>query len=98
MSEQLRLNPWKTLKSEKVYDSPWIGLTKHDVLNPSGNPGTYSVVHFKNLAIGVLPLDNDYNTGSLDSIVTRLINIHGRFQRVVVNVMSHPLIQPNGNY
>lgn len=62
MSEQLRLNPWKTLKSEKVYDSPWIGLTKHDVLNPSGNPGTYSVVHFKNLAIGVLPLDQDYNT------------------------------------
>ncbi|MCE9540711.1 MAG: NUDIX hydrolase [Bacteroidetes bacterium] len=45
-----------------MYDSPWIGLTKHDVLNPNGNPGTYSVVHFKNLAIGILPLDNDYNT------------------------------------
>jgi len=55
-------NPWTTLTSEKVYDSPWIGLTKHDVLNPSGNPGTYSVVHFKNLAIGVLPLDKDFNT------------------------------------
>lgn len=55
-------NPWTTLKSEKIYDSPWIGLTKHDVLNPNGNPGTYSVVHFKNLAIGILPLDNDYNT------------------------------------
>jgi ADP-ribose pyrophosphatase len=55
-------NPWKTLTSEKVYDSPWIGLTKHDVLNPNGNPGTYSVVHFKNLAIGILPLDKDYNT------------------------------------
>lgn len=55
-------NPWTTLTSEKIYDSPWIGLTKHDVLNPNGNPGTYSVVHFKNLAIGILPLDNDYNT------------------------------------
>jgi ADP-ribose pyrophosphatase len=55
-------NPWTTLTSEKVYDSPWIGLTKHDVLNPNGNPGTYSVVHFKNLAIGVLTLDKDYNT------------------------------------
>jgi ADP-ribose pyrophosphatase len=55
-------NPWTTLTSEKIYDSPWIGLTKHDVLNPNGNPGTYSVVHFKNLAIGVLPLDEDYNT------------------------------------
>lgn len=55
-------NPWITLKSEKIYDSPWIGLTKHDVLNPNGNPGTYSVVHFKNIAIGILPLDADYNT------------------------------------
>jgi ADP-ribose pyrophosphatase len=55
-------NPWTTLTSEKVYDSPWIGLTKHDVLNPNGNPGTYSVVHFKNLAIGILPLDKEYNT------------------------------------
>ena len=27
-----------------------------------GNPGTYSVIHFKNLAIGILPLDKDYNT------------------------------------
>ncbi len=55
-------NPWTTLKSEKIYDSPWIALTKHDVLNPHGNPGTYSVVHFKNLAVGVLPLDKEYNT------------------------------------
>ena len=55
-------NPWTTLKSEKIYDSDWIGLTKHDVLNPSGNEGTYSVVHFKNLALGILPLDKDYNT------------------------------------
>ena len=55
-------NPWKTLNSEKIYDSPWISLTKHDVTNPSGNPGTYSVVHFKNLAIGILPLDKHYNT------------------------------------
>jgi ADP-ribose pyrophosphatase len=62
MEAQDTINPWKTLTSEKVYDSPWIGLTKHDVLNPSGNPGIYSVVHFKNLAIGILPLDKDYNT------------------------------------
>ncbi|MCK6650020.1 MAG: NUDIX hydrolase [Bacteroidia bacterium] len=55
-------NPWTTLKSEKIYDSPWIGLTKHDILNPNGNPGTYSVVHFKNLAIGILPLDEEMNT------------------------------------
>ena len=62
MSEQKEKNPWTTLNSERVYDSPWIGLTKHDILNPSGNPSTYSVVHFKNLAIGILPLDEEYNT------------------------------------
>src|SRR5574340_1052738 len=55
-------NPWTTLSSEKVYDSPWIGLTKHDVTNPSGNPGTYSVVHFKNLAIGIIALGENNDT------------------------------------
>ena len=55
-------NPWKTLESREIYDSPWISLTRHEVLNPSGNPGNYSVVHFKNFAIGILPLDNDNNT------------------------------------
>ena len=55
-------NPWKTHQSEKVYESPWISVTKHDVTNPGGHPGTYSVVHFKNLAIGILPLDKDGNT------------------------------------
>jgi len=55
-------NPWKTLNSEMVYESHWISITKHDVINPSGNPGLYSTVHFKNFAIGILPLDEDYNT------------------------------------
>jgi len=52
-------NPWTTLESEDVYESPWIKVTKHDVIHPGGTPGTYSVVHFKNLAIGVLALDNE---------------------------------------
>lgn len=54
--------PWTTLHSADVYESPWIKVRKHDVLNPSGNPGTYSVVHFKNLAIGVVVLDEQRNT------------------------------------
>ena len=62
MQNENHNNPWTTLKSEKLYDSAWISLTKHDVLNPNGNPGTYSVVHFKNLAIGILALDKNYNT------------------------------------
>ena len=55
-------NPWKVLDTNEVYESPWILVTKHNVLNPANKPGTYSVVHFKYLAIGILPLDKDYNT------------------------------------
>ncbi len=55
-------NPWTLLDKKTVYESPWISVSHHDVLNPAGNPGTYSIVHFKNFAIGVLPLDKDYNT------------------------------------
>ena len=55
-------NPWITKTTEQVYESAWIKVTKSDVINPAGNDAIYSVVHFKNLAIGVLPLDADYNT------------------------------------
>src|SRR6201984_1224928 len=62
MSKIDHINPWTTLSSEPVHESPWIAVTKHDVLTPHGTSGTYSTVHFKNLAIGILPLDKDYNT------------------------------------
>ncbi|MGL4596102.1 MAG: NUDIX domain-containing protein [Bacteroidia bacterium] len=55
-------NSWTTFASEQVYESPWIAVTKHDVLTPAQTPGTYSVVHFKNLAIGIIPIDRDGNT------------------------------------
>ncbi len=55
-------NPWTTISEKKVYENPWIKVTHRDVLNPNGNPGIYGVVHYKNLAIGILPLDKDYNT------------------------------------
>jgi ADP-ribose pyrophosphatase len=55
-------NPWKITSEKNIYDNPWIGLTEYQVLNPSGNPGIYGKVHFKNIAIGVFPLDDDLNT------------------------------------
>lgn len=55
-------NPWKTLQIQEKYNNPWIQVSHHDVITPSGTPGIYGVVHFKNLAIGVLPLDADMNT------------------------------------
>jgi len=55
-------NPWITLESRKIYENNWIGLTEHQVINPSGGKGIYGEVHFKNLAIGILPLDEELNT------------------------------------
>ncbi len=55
-------NPWKTLDSQVKYSNNWIEVTEHDVLNPAGGSGIYGTVHFKNLAIGILPLDADLNT------------------------------------
>ncbi len=42
-------NPWKTLNKEMTYESAWIKLHKHDVINPAGKPALYSYVEFKNL-------------------------------------------------
>lgn len=58
----LEKNSWTTLQSESKYDNNWIHVTEHQVLNPAGKPGIYGVVHFKNAAIGVLPLDKNQNT------------------------------------
>lgn len=55
-------NPWKTVSHENVYDNPWINVTEYQVINPSGNPGIYGKIHFKNVAIGVIPLDANMNT------------------------------------
>jgi len=49
-------NPWQTIRSERVYDNPWISVTQHDVLTPGGSEGIYGVVHYKHLAIGIIPL------------------------------------------
>jgi 8-oxo-dGTP pyrophosphatase MutT (NUDIX family) len=55
-------NPWQIKGEKKIYDNPWIGVTEYDVLNPSGGKGIYGKVHFKGLAIGVLPLDEHLHT------------------------------------
>lgn len=55
-------NPWQTKSITTVYENNWIKVQHHEVVNPSGNNGIYGKVHFKNLAIGVIPLDENNNT------------------------------------
>ena len=50
-------NPWTTLGSRPIYENPWIKVREDQVLRPDGNPGIYGVVHFRGIAIGVLPVD-----------------------------------------
>ena len=50
-------NPWRTISSRVLYENPWIAVREDRVLRPDGRPGIYGVVHFKNRAVGVLPVD-----------------------------------------
>jgi ADP-ribose diphosphatase len=54
-------NPWTVVSRATAYENPWIRVDHHEVLNPAGKPGIYGVVHFKNHAIGAVPIDADGN-------------------------------------
>jgi 8-oxo-dGTP pyrophosphatase MutT (NUDIX family) len=51
-------NNWKKLNTFVPYDNAWIEVQHHDVINPSGGKGIYGQVNFKNIAVGVVPVDN----------------------------------------
>ena len=50
-------NPWRRVSRRVAYENPWIEILHDDVIRPDGEPGIYGVVHFKHLAIGVVPMD-----------------------------------------
>jgi 8-oxo-dGTP pyrophosphatase MutT (NUDIX family) len=52
-------NPWRELASKQVYDNPWINVREDSVIRPDGEQGIYGIVHFKNLAIGILAVEGD---------------------------------------
>lgn len=55
-------NPWQIVSSNEKYDNPWINVVEHKVINPNGGNGIYGKVHFKNLAIGVIPIFENGDT------------------------------------
>jgi 8-oxo-dGTP pyrophosphatase MutT (NUDIX family) len=57
-----KIGGWKTKSSRCVYENPWIKVAHEEVITPSGTDGIYGVIHFKNTAIGVVPIDEDGNT------------------------------------
>jgi ADP-ribose pyrophosphatase len=54
--------PWKILSTKSIYDNPWIKVEHHEVIQPKGANGIYGTIHFKNLAIAILPLEDDGTT------------------------------------
>lgn len=55
-------NPWRTQSSKLIYDNPWLSLHEDKVINPGGGVSQYGKLNFKNLAIGIIPLDENNNT------------------------------------
>jgi ADP-ribose diphosphatase len=53
------IGPWRVKKKSEPFENPWIKIVDHEVIHPDGSPGEYGVVRFKNLAIGILPIDDD---------------------------------------
>ena len=60
MESGVERNPWLTVASERVYENPWISVREDKVVRPDGEPGIYGVVHYKNVAVGVLPVEDGY--------------------------------------
>lgn len=54
--------PWTLLEENERYRSPWIVVSQHEVIDPGGQRGIYGVVHFENIALGVVALDEHMNT------------------------------------
>jgi 8-oxo-dGTP pyrophosphatase MutT (NUDIX family) len=51
-------NPWRRLSRKVAYENPWIEVRHDEVIRPDGLPGIYGVVHFRNRAVGVVPMDS----------------------------------------
>ena len=59
---QLHGNPWRQMSSKHIYENPWLKVEEDEVINPGGGNSCYGKILFKNLAIGIIPLDEDNNT------------------------------------
>ena len=50
--------PWTRRSRRVAYENAWVTIWHDEVIRPDGSPGVYGVVHFANLAAGVLVIDD----------------------------------------
>lgn len=51
--------PWQDLGHEVAYETPWMKVTDHRAVAPTGHEARYGVLRFKNVGTGVLPIHPD---------------------------------------
>ncbi len=59
---EAKIGGWREKSRVEVYDNPWISVTHSEVITPAGTDGIYGLIHFKNTAVGVVPIDDQGNT------------------------------------
>ena len=52
------VGPWRRRTRRVIYANPWITVWHDEVDRPDGSDGIYGVVHFENLAVGAVVLDD----------------------------------------
>jgi 8-oxo-dGTP pyrophosphatase MutT (NUDIX family) len=57
-SQPVTIGPWRRLTRRPAYENDWITVWHDVVTRPDGSAGVYGVVHFANLAAGVVVLDD----------------------------------------
>lgn len=75
-------NPWIVLDSEVKYKNNWIEVIHRNVLNPSGGKGIYGTVHFKNIAVGIVPIDTNGHVYLVGQYRFPIESYSGKFQKV----------------
>ena len=53
------VGPWRRRSRRQAYANAWVTVWHDEVDRPDGSGGIYGVVHFANLAVGVVVLDDE---------------------------------------
>jgi 8-oxo-dGTP pyrophosphatase MutT (NUDIX family) len=53
------LGPWQQLNCQQVYENPWLRLEHHEVKTPTNTAGIYGKICFKNIAVGIVAIDDE---------------------------------------
>ena len=53
---------WQKLSSRLVFENDWMAIHEDEVINPGGGQNAYAYVHFKNVAVAIVAIDEHNNT------------------------------------